>query len=575
MPTSNPEMLKNRPRSSANGTKEDEKNQRKRVQNRISQRCAREKKLTQNRNVANFMDLVKKAQAGGHENNTVLVNAYAELMQENDQLNEALLRMRKKLLSISNSSEAAADDPIFEKLLKPRGDQRRQSVDPSDPSRPEPDTVVQRDAETTESRSPSSSPGNNRSQELHPTAAPVIELSGSVEPDPLFDDLGLSNYAVYNSLPEREIIEIGHREDESLESFAQKIDHSFLDSFTMPTPSNFPEGPTRSRSFLKTLSPGQTVLASPDSVFDSFGRLSYVRFMDALERASVIYLCSESNIQTDFTKLHEPATLVDLKLRCMSIASSKMVHDLATVAVRVAIKHSGLGDYVHGVGGASTMEAIMQWRLAPTEDNVEKIPEPFRPTPLQRNLAHSSVIDMLNWAHLRDRLILLSNQDRTLDIDQAVRDILLHTVFEVPHLNLSLSTLDAYYNTIGRQQGLPPLSQHDILRKIEGVASIIPETGCNHTAQYWFEIVREMSTTMQDLDVQQTPRYQLAESHFAQKLGVTRLSGWKLSRKWWEDYAYLATQHGQCDADANLPVDIDSVRTELSTKYPTAAAIDM
>ncbi|KAG9383771.1 BRLZ domain containing protein [Pyrenophora tritici-repentis] len=150
-------MPKKRSSSAANITNEDEKSQRKRVQNRISQRCSREKKLTQNRNIANFIELVKKAQTGSHENNKVLVNAYAELMQENDQLNEALLRMRKKLLSISNSSEAAAsmwffpshankwrgqfvtdvtqDDPIFEKLLEPKGNQRRQSINHSDQPR--------------------------------------------------------------------------------------------------------------------------------------------------------------------------------------------------------------------------------------------------------------------------------------------------------------------------------------------------------------------------------------------------------------------------------------------------------
>ncbi|KAA8618818.1 bZIP-1 domain containing protein [Pyrenophora tritici-repentis] len=128
-------MPKKRSSSAANITNEDEKSQRKRVQNRISQRCSREKKLTQNRNIANFIELVKKAQTGSHENNKVLVNAYAELMQENDQLNEALLRMRKKLLSISNSSEAAANDPIFEKLLEPKGNQRRQSINHSDQPR--------------------------------------------------------------------------------------------------------------------------------------------------------------------------------------------------------------------------------------------------------------------------------------------------------------------------------------------------------------------------------------------------------------------------------------------------------
>ncbi|EDU48657.1 conserved hypothetical protein [Pyrenophora tritici-repentis Pt-1C-BFP] len=488
-------MPKKRSSSAANITNEDEKSQRKRVQNRISQRCSREKKLTQNRNIANFIELVKKAQTGSHENNKVLVNAYAELMQENDQLNEALLRMRKKLLSISNSSEAAANDPIFEKLLEPKGNQRH--------------------------------------------------------------DLGLSNYAGHDSLLEGDDIERENRVGDPFGAFSREIDYDFLDHFVMPTPCDFPDGPARNVSFFRTLSPSPPTFAAPNSLIGSFGRLSYVRMMDALEKACMIYLCEELDVQHDSTKLHEPATLLDLKLRCMNIASSKMVHDLAAVAVGVAVRYSGVGDYLQGVGAISTLEAIIQWRLAPTEDNIAQIPEPFRPTPLQRNPTHSAVIDMLNWPHLRDRFIMLAKKDRTLNIDQAVRDILFHTVFEVPHLNLSFSTLDAYYNTIGHKQGFPPLSQHEIRRKFEGESPIISQMGCNYTAQYWFEIVREMSKRMHGSNMQNTPKPQPAENHFAHRLGVTRLSGWKLSRKWWEDHSYLVTQQ------------------ELSTKYPTAAASDV
>ncbi|PZD30541.1 BRLZ domain containing protein [Pyrenophora tritici-repentis] len=263
-------MPKKRSSSAANITNEDEKSQRKRVQNRISQRCSREKKLTQNRNIANFIELVKKAQTGSHENNKVLVNAYAELMQENDQLNEALLRMRKKLLSISNSSEAAANDPIFEKLLEPKGNQRH--------------------------------------------------------------DLGLSNYAGHDSLLEGDDIERENRVGDPFGAFSREIDYDFLDHFVMPTPCDFPDGPARNVSFFRTLSPSPPTFAAPNSLIGSFGRLSYVRMMDALEKACMIYLCEELDVQHDSTKLHEPATLLDLKLRCMNIASSKMVHDLAAVA---------------------------------------------------------------------------------------------------------------------------------------------------------------------------------------------------------------------------------------------------
>jgi hypothetical protein len=56
-----------------------------------------------------FRNMVKKsATATAHETNTADVNAYIELMEENERLSEALLRIRKKLLSISNSTATIA-----------------------------------------------------------------------------------------------------------------------------------------------------------------------------------------------------------------------------------------------------------------------------------------------------------------------------------------------------------------------------------------------------------------------------------------------------------------------------------
>lgn len=56
----------------------------KRAQNRISQRCAREKKLTENRNMSTFVDLLKRTRTGTKEGETTLVDAYMALMEENE-----------------------------------------------------------------------------------------------------------------------------------------------------------------------------------------------------------------------------------------------------------------------------------------------------------------------------------------------------------------------------------------------------------------------------------------------------------------------------------------------------------
>ena len=95
--------------SGAEPSVETEKTRRKRTQNRISQRCLREKQVAQTRQMTVFQDLLKATRSKGDgDGDRRLVEEGLRLMQENQEMREALLRMRKKLLSLSNSSAVAA-----------------------------------------------------------------------------------------------------------------------------------------------------------------------------------------------------------------------------------------------------------------------------------------------------------------------------------------------------------------------------------------------------------------------------------------------------------------------------------
>lgn len=63
------------------------------------------------------------------------------------------------------------------------------------------------------------------------------------------------------------------------------------------------------------------------------------------------------------------------------------------------------------------------------------IPEPFRPTTLQREVAHPLIVDFMNWPSVRDQMILHMND---LDLDFLCRQIHLNAVIDVPSLKVSV-----------------------------------------------------------------------------------------------------------------------------------------
>jgi hypothetical protein len=91
---------------------EQERTQRRRIQNRISQQCVRERRLARAKQLESLKTMIKTSlnpsTATPEPSQNALLSAQLELTNENKELKDALLRMRKKLLSLSSAAAAAA-----------------------------------------------------------------------------------------------------------------------------------------------------------------------------------------------------------------------------------------------------------------------------------------------------------------------------------------------------------------------------------------------------------------------------------------------------------------------------------
>lgn len=91
---------------------------RKRTQNRIAQQCLRERRAASSRHMDNMFETMHFAtETDLSQRYTVLLEAHMNLARENQLMEDALFRLRKKLLSLSNSTALAADDPVFDMML--------------------------------------------------------------------------------------------------------------------------------------------------------------------------------------------------------------------------------------------------------------------------------------------------------------------------------------------------------------------------------------------------------------------------------------------------------------------------
>ncbi|EXJ90173.1 hypothetical protein A1O3_03242 [Capronia epimyces CBS 606.96] len=390
---------------------------RKRSQNRISQKCLREKQLAQTQHLAAFLDMIQ-ASRGTDDNQTALMKAHLKLLEENQQIKAALLRMRKKLLSISNSAATTADDEIFDEIL---GRSKDGNVEPETSA-----TVPQTDPTPSASMSPRGLLGvdldgaeASREQDSTSTAG----LAGECFRDEMSSLAPAAESNVNEDSPSFP----------GFDGLGADFDHmtNILNCIDEPT---FDLG-----SSLDLTQMGLATTGMEDAV-----RLSGKELADLVEWGCIIYVLQMLNIPINADNIGAP---VALQQQYVHRVTDQMVANLAAIATNVLGVFAGLDAYVYGVGAGELIECIMRWRIKPTTANRLAIPEPYRPTPLQysEGMRHPLVIDLINWPRLRDQLILLSRRSK---IDDIIDDIVLHTVIEVRQIRVSLGVVDLFYSRV-------------------------------------------------------------------------------------------------------------------------------
>lgn len=89
--------------------KQDAKQSRKRAQNRISQQCRRERDSARARHLEHALTAIQSTSNLDCEDRySALVQSHLRLLDDNENLQEALFNFRKRLLSMSNAAAAAA-----------------------------------------------------------------------------------------------------------------------------------------------------------------------------------------------------------------------------------------------------------------------------------------------------------------------------------------------------------------------------------------------------------------------------------------------------------------------------------
>lgn len=150
-------------------------------------------------------------------------------------------------------------------------------------------------------------------------------------------------------------------------------------------------------------------------------------------------------------------------------------------------------------------------------------------------------IDMINRASVQDDMILFSQTRGDGNLDALVRDVVLNTVSEVPQLQLSLNTLDAFYNVIGRNTRSSPMSRQELQQKLEGGRAVRLYPHRSLVAQLWLDICVQMA------DRSHEPMYdgQPNSTVLARKLGADRVSEWRLSANWQASYPRFGDGTGE------------------------------
>ncbi|KAI9834057.1 MAG: hypothetical protein M1819_003342 [Sarea resinae] len=574
---------------------------RKRAQNRISQQCFREKQLAHTRQLESFIAAIKETnetnetRADGQVMRQPLLNAHLSLIEENQRMRDALLRMRKKFLSLSSAAAAAADDEIFQTILADNRNERQgSSLDsPAVSQSPtnagecaaglsEKEPVAVTLPQRNESASQlTASVGDADASTLN-AAPPGVTLANVAErfsSYPSHIDAGLeetipNNVFSENVAPDLNSMSIDPGHEESCPHRHQPVDPYQPERNNMTDSLHPLEGEFRMQfdsldaSFLSMLPetlpnflPSPKIaspIVAPGSLRRPLSATSACLMATKVEETCVIYISQRLGLGVSVEPTGSTgefsARLESLKKEYLHSVSQQIVDDLAKASINIIASYSGLRPYLYGIGANDIMESIMRWRLSPTVGNRLAIPEPFRPTPLQfLSPRHPVAIDFLNWSAIRDQLILRSD----LDVDEITSEIFRNTVIEIPHLEVALNIFDLFKTKISPEDpslkhagdaepsnsgaGLTHLAQMPPLQLKEDVNLLTDSFLQDISWRVHLGEQERMRSTGNRLS--QSPpsasNADIRKSVLAIRYGLDNLSQWKLSKEFCERYPVL------------------------------------
>ncbi|OCK82351.1 hypothetical protein K432DRAFT_424234 [Lepidopterella palustris CBS 459.81] len=538
---------------------------RRRTQNRISQQCVREKAQAHAKQLQALTEMVKPIMdndgASDMSSQKALMRNQLALIDENKELREALLQMRKKLLSLSSAAASVAEHPIFSQVLsRSSGKGKSKASCSRDPDANENDlgnvlqghpddgpsappsfpTLAEERVETLENRDMEKASWARTNSNLMPSE--VLETTS------LFQDGDRSGFSSSvqdqdNSMNASQIIDNEFSDvlfnDDTQSLLGAHVfavtDRSWLSEQQLQTPIIIP--PVFSRDSSATgRRPGVRADLLPKVVSELTVHLS-----QKIEDACVSYLKNAAlqhseQVQArscdslDCSSSHQ-SILVNMNL------SPSLLAEVSKVGVYLMVRIGGQSSYVYGTGANDLMEKVFRWRCCPSHQNRMAIPEPFQPTTLQTmSMNHCNIIDFINWPCIRDQLIY---KHGTYNMEQMLSDILLNTVVEIPQFQVAVNILDTFitrvFNTMSSSYSN---SDIDFLNGMSDSTATPPAARYQElprrTRDLIQNIVKEMpSQAVQRLNLTSSPLTQshIQQSHLASKWGLYRVVSWKLSKE--------------------------------------------
>ncbi|KAI9739986.1 MAG: hypothetical protein M1818_005042 [Claussenomyces sp. TS43310] len=525
-----PPPSSSRRRTTAVGT-QNSREDRKRKQNQLSQKCLREKRLLRTRQLASAEKLIDRSIASSSAedqrlNIEELSTQLLQAVEQNRKLSDALLRMRKKLLSIGTSATSAGvdtpsdylDDDIFEELLgishdepqeKPQDylkDSPREIRTPSAPTSPSFDTNFLDDI-----------PGYKAAPVRGGNIGSGMGLDGQLQKLMAVGTGGQAQTNLdNNSAP-------GQPQHDDSNLGQEQIDPWLLDQSANQLFDFMPNGYGTLFSNHQTETQNTKELCNNHDYTSLINLQTCCLFAQAVEET-----CSRFASQIDTIQMIENGNRV----------TERLLNDLVKVAAYLIAIDTKVENYVYAVGIDKILACLLRWRISQSRETAAAIPPPFCPTPLQLfRPDHHIAVDCCVWPAIRDQMIL---QHAAIDFDKFYADLLQHAVLEVPYLASSVSILDLYLSDILPKESGDERHDHGsdpaaALSGIDGPDMTLPEVQpLNHSLLN--ELCRRMTREVpSDIHSKQIP----TRSYLSTKFGLNNFKNWKLSKDFAAKYSFL------------------------------------